>query len=718
MSLNPMHGQNTFNLEVTTIRPRFAQRLQTMLETITESEQQATEEGKSGQLGLHNLIKYLEEEIKKLNNGKFRFLIIGDFNRGKSTILNAFFGKGLLPMGVTPTTAIPTFVKHGEGENVLLYKKDGKKETLSLEEYKSRYTLNSAEVKSAVKYVFKSLMTWLNTLDYAEFYYPIDALSRGVEFIDTPGLNHIREEETQKTFYYIQKCHAILFVLAADQQFTSLEQDYLERFLGIKKEIENEVQLSKTTSPKKSNTEEKIPIFYLINKWDNIQEDDKEEVREVFVEKFCEILDIKEDEAKKMWGDRVFDVCAKRTLEKLKKGESIDDTEFKKFQERLNSFLTNERLQTELHQACAIGGFVAGEVTSKINERLSILEDDQKTLEEKINKTKPCVESMRKIVQILEKDLNKERDACINEMRYQYSRYFTQLVFNLETEFKIPQISGLKARQREEYTKDLEKQLTEYKQTKLENWHVMSQGIASDKINAFENSFNNEMIDYEQQREAIKKILNPGNFNIPIHQTKLSMDPNNLSEKLSLDMVDASATRKMILGAVAGTVGTVAAGTGGAAMANLLGANAFLGVVGVGFALTPLGWALAGASAVVGGGIAWQQRRVEIKRFQEKMLEEIKKAFQELLKQDKILFIEKQVIQLFDPYNELVKLFSDDIESLEASLNNLLESKRTSVVNCTAEKKRLNNFFDSVSSQFKDIETEYNNICDEINKVS
>ncbi|MDE5071967.1 MAG: dynamin family protein, partial [Trichodesmium sp. St5_bin8] len=107
-----MQNQNTgFNLEVTKIRHGFADKLQETEKIIGDFENQAIVQGASGQLELSAVRKSLRNEIGKLKNGKFRFLIIGDFNRGKSTILNAFFEKSLLPMGVTATTAIPTFVK-------------------------------------------------------------------------------------------------------------------------------------------------------------------------------------------------------------------------------------------------------------------------------------------------------------------------------------------------------------------------------------------------------------------------------------------------------------------------------------------------------------------------------------------------------------------------------------------------------------------------------
>ena len=51
--------------------------------------------------------------------------MIGDFNRGKRTILNTLLGKSLLPMVVIATTEIPTFVKYGEQEKVVIHKKNG-----------------------------------------------------------------------------------------------------------------------------------------------------------------------------------------------------------------------------------------------------------------------------------------------------------------------------------------------------------------------------------------------------------------------------------------------------------------------------------------------------------------------------------------------------------------------------------------------------------------
>src|SRR5919198_1878891 len=46
----------------------------------------------------------------------FLLVVVGEFNAGKSALLNELLGTRLLPEGVTPTTAAITLVRRGERE--------------------------------------------------------------------------------------------------------------------------------------------------------------------------------------------------------------------------------------------------------------------------------------------------------------------------------------------------------------------------------------------------------------------------------------------------------------------------------------------------------------------------------------------------------------------------------------------------------------------------
>src|SRR5512145_106802 len=43
--------------------------------------------------------------IPKLEAERFHLVVLGEFNHGKSTFVNALLGSELLPTGITPTTA-------------------------------------------------------------------------------------------------------------------------------------------------------------------------------------------------------------------------------------------------------------------------------------------------------------------------------------------------------------------------------------------------------------------------------------------------------------------------------------------------------------------------------------------------------------------------------------------------------------------------------------
>ena len=85
-------------------------------------------------------------------------------------------------------------------------------------------------------------------MDYAVVEYPLPLLEKGVEIVDSPGLNDT-EARNQLTLEYVNNCHAILFVLSATQQFTLGEQRYLDNYIK----------------------DRGLTVFFLINAWDEIQ---------------------------------------------------------------------------------------------------------------------------------------------------------------------------------------------------------------------------------------------------------------------------------------------------------------------------------------------------------------------------------------------------------------------------------------------------------------
>jgi ribosome biogenesis GTPase A len=65
------------------------------------------------------ILERLSRLQARLDEGLLRVAVLGQFKRGKSTLLNALLGAPVVPIGVTPVTAIPTS-RAASGKTTLL----------------------------------------------------------------------------------------------------------------------------------------------------------------------------------------------------------------------------------------------------------------------------------------------------------------------------------------------------------------------------------------------------------------------------------------------------------------------------------------------------------------------------------------------------------------------------------------------------------------------
>src|SRR5258705_11984507 len=59
---------------------------------------------------------HLDRDISRLRNPNLTIAFVGGFSAGKSSLVNAFLGRYLLPESTKVTTAVPTFVRSGPAE--------------------------------------------------------------------------------------------------------------------------------------------------------------------------------------------------------------------------------------------------------------------------------------------------------------------------------------------------------------------------------------------------------------------------------------------------------------------------------------------------------------------------------------------------------------------------------------------------------------------------
>jgi hypothetical protein len=147
---------------------------------------------------------------ERILQGCFYVACIGQFKRGKSTLLNALVGSPLLPIGVTPVTSVVTILRYGESEGVRVRFVDGgwrEIPTDLLVGYVSEQ--HNSENRIGVTAV--------------EVFVPSPLLASGMCLVDTPGLGSVFAGNTETTRAFVPHVDAALVVLGADPPISGEE---------------------------------------------------------------------------------------------------------------------------------------------------------------------------------------------------------------------------------------------------------------------------------------------------------------------------------------------------------------------------------------------------------------------------------------------------------------------------------------------------------------
>lgn len=165
----------------------------------------------------------LAELQKKLHEEKLYVVVVGLFKRGKSTLINALLGKNILPVGVTPVTALITLIEHAKEPGAEIVFKNRQTELIGIQQVAAYVTEeeNPNNIKG-VEYV--KLFDDAPLLQYAFL-------------IDTPGLGSAYEHNTETTLSFIHKIDAALFLLSADYPISKIDLELLAELQKTAPEI-------------------------------------------------------------------------------------------------------------------------------------------------------------------------------------------------------------------------------------------------------------------------------------------------------------------------------------------------------------------------------------------------------------------------------------------------------------------------------------------------
>ena len=156
----------------------------------------------------------LAELGERLERRDFNVAVLGEFKRGKSSLVNALLGVPVLPTGVLPLTSVVTRLRWGEVPSAQIRFEDGASREIPIDQL-NEFVTEAGNPQNRLH------------VAAAEVAIPSDLLRSGALILDTPGVGSTFEHNTETTLRLLEDVDAAIFVTAADPPVSKEERAFL-----------------------------------------------------------------------------------------------------------------------------------------------------------------------------------------------------------------------------------------------------------------------------------------------------------------------------------------------------------------------------------------------------------------------------------------------------------------------------------------------------------
>ena len=157
-------------------------------------------------------LKQWDKAITKRRTEPFSLVVLGDFKRGKSTIINAILGKSIAPVNVAPETFTINSISYGETPTAEAVLSNGQRIMLTADD------LQRERLEKLTR-AFPDSLEYIDIRDNAE-------ILKEIRIVDTPGLSDLDCLDKQVQDYLVN-ADAIVYVASALSPFSESEQVFL-----------------------------------------------------------------------------------------------------------------------------------------------------------------------------------------------------------------------------------------------------------------------------------------------------------------------------------------------------------------------------------------------------------------------------------------------------------------------------------------------------------
>lgn len=164
----------------------------------------------ASELGAHSLAAEARALAERAAEGRFYVACLGQFKRGKSTLINALIEHAALPTGVIPVTSVPTIIRYGERLGARVRVRGSgwcEIDPTRLGEFVSEEE-NPENAKG---------------VEAVELFAPSAQLVSGLCLVDTPGIGSVFAGNSAATREFVPHVDAALVVIGADPPLTGEE---------------------------------------------------------------------------------------------------------------------------------------------------------------------------------------------------------------------------------------------------------------------------------------------------------------------------------------------------------------------------------------------------------------------------------------------------------------------------------------------------------------
>ncbi|HEY4181057.1 MAG TPA: dynamin family protein [Kofleriaceae bacterium] len=283
--------------------------------------------------------------IPKLEAERFHLVVLGEFNHGKSTFVNALLGQEILPTGITPTTASINHVVYSATPTAKVMLRSGESKLLEAAQVKDWVTVAGGHA---------------DEVTFVEVGFPSDLLRNNVVLVDTPGVNDLNEQRAEVTYGYVPRADAVLFLLDAGQALKDSEQEFLRSRV-----LENA----------------RDRLVFVLGKMDMLNADEKTAVVDY----------VRQNLAKLMPEPKLFPLSAREWAKSKDPASGMPQ-----LVEYLSSFLAKDRAQMILDNAAADAARTAAYVENNLGVRMYSYDLDIGELETRISAVREQLDTSKR----------------------------------------------------------------------------------------------------------------------------------------------------------------------------------------------------------------------------------------------------------------------------------------------------------------------------------